>query len=183
MGGGQVRPNPRVQRTRVARCARPGSPLTRHPLGPAWNTFAVAAILCTILSVGCSFVPHRTVASSLRTMAKQGPGTQVRLSDLTDFKWSRFVWLDCYTSQADADAALGFPWPDYKRWDLEHSDSFSLIVFAEGQEVVRAERLDRGDGEFVQQLSGKPFTPVTAEFRVVDALQVNLYDEANHGGA
>jgi hypothetical protein len=31
---GEVRPpNPRVQRTRVARCARPGSPLTRHPLG------------------------------------------------------------------------------------------------------------------------------------------------------
>jgi hypothetical protein len=26
-------PNPRVQRTRMARCARPGSPLTRHPLG------------------------------------------------------------------------------------------------------------------------------------------------------
>jgi hypothetical protein len=26
-------PNTRVQRTRVARCARPGSPLTRHPLG------------------------------------------------------------------------------------------------------------------------------------------------------
>ena len=29
------RPNKRVQRTRVARCARPGSPLTRHPLGDA----------------------------------------------------------------------------------------------------------------------------------------------------
>jgi hypothetical protein len=28
-----ARPNPRVQRARVARCARPGSPLTRHPLG------------------------------------------------------------------------------------------------------------------------------------------------------
>ena len=26
-------PHMRVQRTRVARCARPGSPLTRHPLG------------------------------------------------------------------------------------------------------------------------------------------------------
>ena len=25
-------PNPRVQRTRVTRGARPGSPLTRHPL-------------------------------------------------------------------------------------------------------------------------------------------------------
>jgi hypothetical protein len=31
--GGVRPPNPRVQRTRVARCARPGSPLTRHPLG------------------------------------------------------------------------------------------------------------------------------------------------------
>jgi len=31
--GARVRPNLRVQRTRVARCARPGSPLTRHPLG------------------------------------------------------------------------------------------------------------------------------------------------------
>jgi hypothetical protein len=29
----QRAPNTRVQRTRVARCARPGSPLTRHPLG------------------------------------------------------------------------------------------------------------------------------------------------------
>ena len=29
----ELPPNPRVQRTLVARCARPGSPLTRHPLG------------------------------------------------------------------------------------------------------------------------------------------------------
>lgn len=34
------RPNRRLQRTRVARCARPGSPLTRHPLG---GTKAVVA--------------------------------------------------------------------------------------------------------------------------------------------
>jgi hypothetical protein len=26
-------PNPPVQRSRLARCARPGPPLTRHPLG------------------------------------------------------------------------------------------------------------------------------------------------------
>jgi hypothetical protein len=38
-------PNPRVQRTRVARCARPSWPLTRHPLGdgsfgqPVWLIF------------------------------------------------------------------------------------------------------------------------------------------------
>jgi hypothetical protein len=33
-------PNPRVQRTRVARCARPGSPLTRHPFGDEFGNDA-----------------------------------------------------------------------------------------------------------------------------------------------
>jgi hypothetical protein len=33
VAGELLSPNPRVQRTRVARCARPDSPLTRRPLG------------------------------------------------------------------------------------------------------------------------------------------------------
>ena len=55
-------PNTRVQRTRVARCARPGSPLTRHPLGrplpPALLTrlssasLIIAGVLLTI--AGCA---------------------------------------------------------------------------------------------------------------------------------
>ena len=48
-------PNPRVQRTRVARCARPGSPLTRHPLGgrEIQRLFGprVAAVLLSIVAV------------------------------------------------------------------------------------------------------------------------------------
>ena len=45
-----TRPNPRVQRTRVARSARPASPLTRHPLGRR----EVALLVLCALSVGCS---------------------------------------------------------------------------------------------------------------------------------
>jgi hypothetical protein len=42
--------NPRVQRTRVARCARPGSPLTRRPLGGRGSSLAA------LLGVICLFV-------------------------------------------------------------------------------------------------------------------------------
>jgi hypothetical protein len=58
-GPGARRPNPRVQRTRVARCARPGSPLTRHPLGgggmngvPEFFLLARVAHVATRLRVG-----------------------------------------------------------------------------------------------------------------------------------
>src|SRR5262245_26455853 len=42
-------PNTRVQRTRVARCARPGSPLTRHPLGGRGLIAVVGALLLSIV--------------------------------------------------------------------------------------------------------------------------------------
>ena len=54
-------PNTRVQRTRVARCARPGSPLTRHPLGGLRIAIVVALtlLLCgrTARACGCEYVP------------------------------------------------------------------------------------------------------------------------------
>src|SRR5215510_568218 len=47
MGLVTTRPNTRVQRTRVARFARPGSPLTRHPLGALkrQSALGIAALL------------------------------------------------------------------------------------------------------------------------------------------
>jgi len=49
------RPNTRVQRTRVARCARPGSPLTRHPLGRQKSRCGLAAFaFVAVLASRCS---------------------------------------------------------------------------------------------------------------------------------
>ena len=54
-----TRPNTRVQRTRVARCARPGSPLTRHPLGGR-----IILVAFVTLSVRCSDNSGRLISSS-----------------------------------------------------------------------------------------------------------------------
>lgn len=63
-------PNPRVQRTRVARCARPGSPLTRYPLGgtyaPVRLQLLFAALLPFVSLLSCT--AHRDVAVHFGTV-------------------------------------------------------------------------------------------------------------------
>ena len=93
------------------------------------------------------------------------------------------MWLDCYTTRAAAESALGFEWPEYKNWDLEMEDSFSLILFADEGRVVRVEKLRRGDGEFVSEVSGTPFAPDAAVFVVVEQRKVNLFRLVSAGGA
>lgn len=92
------------------------------------------------------------------------------------------MWLACYTPRRVAEAALGFEWPEYDRWGLERSDSFSLVVFADKGAVVRVEQLKRGDGEFVQEVSAVPFTPATAAFKVIERQQVHLLAPIKSGG-
>ena len=131
----------------------------------------------------CKLVPNATVAGQLRSLAGRGPGTTVRISDLTTFKWSKFVWLEPYTMRQEAEGALGFPWPAYDKWDLEHSDGFSLLVFVDNGQVVRVEEQKRGQGEFVQSVSARPFGPQEAVFVVVEWQRVMLFKPAEKAGA
>ena len=169
----------RVQRTRSSPSAL-RSPLTRYPLGAGRPGVAVA-LVATALS--CRLVPPASVAGQLRNLAGRGIGATVRLADLTDFKWSRFVWLAPYTMRQQADSALGFAWPDYDKFDLERSDSFSLVVFAENDHVVRVEKMQRGQGEFVDEVSATAFSPADALFKVVNSHEVFLFAPVTKSGA
>ena len=79
-------PNKRVQRTRVARCARPGSPLTRHPLGHgrAFSTIVVvAALLLTGMAKKGEIVWSKPGEIRLVVVDRESvpiPGTTVTLS-------------------------------------------------------------------------------------------------------
>ena len=68
-------PNTRVQRTRVARCARPGSPLTRHPLGSLGAAFLLCVASCVSSQPDRPVVltdPERQVCGeALRTLFQQ----------------------------------------------------------------------------------------------------------------
>ena len=80
-------PNPRVQRTRVARCARPGSPLTRHPLGgrKALIVGATAIVIALVGAVKTSEVkwtkPGEIKIVVVDRDSEPVPGATVVLSD------------------------------------------------------------------------------------------------------
>ncbi|SRR6266540_3240959 len=139
-------------------------------------------MLLLALSTACGG-SHPTVARQLRSIAGTGVGTTVRIADLTDFTWSRFVWLEPYTMRQQADAALGFAWPEYDKTGLEQSDGFSLLVFADNGHVVRVEEQRRGQGEFVQQVSARAFGREDAVFKVVEWQKVFLYAAVEKAGA
>ena len=76
-----MRPNTRVQRTRVARCARPGSPLTRHPLGRRSVLVVLAALLGTVASTARSAVtPTPTPSVSVGRPITVRPTTVVNVT-------------------------------------------------------------------------------------------------------
>ena len=149
----------------------------RCPLGAGSR---IVAVLLLVLVTGCGGA-HPTVAGKLRSIAGRGVGTMVRIADLTDFTWSRFVWVEPYTMRQQVDAALGFAWPEYDKIGLEQSDGFSLLVFADNGRVVRFEEQRRGQGEFVQEVSAHAFGRKDAVFRVVDWQQVFLYAPVKAG--
>jgi hypothetical protein len=84
------RPNTRVQRTRVARCARPGSPLTRHPLGGFMRRlWLVIGVLSTFPACetfnGNKYIailpPPSRAAATCETTSENRPSVVVEVRD------------------------------------------------------------------------------------------------------
>src|SRR5688572_15332165 len=90
-------------------------------------------------TIGCA--PSATVSAQLQhALEHANVGEVIRLRDLTDFEWEFFVALGPYTTQAEADVALGFAWPGFERFELTSSDAFSLLVFTSKGSVIRVEK-------------------------------------------
>jgi hypothetical protein len=90
----------------------------------------------------------------------------LRLTDIAAFPWDRVVFLGPYNYQAVADRALGFHWSDFGLFGLESSDGFSLIVFADAEHVVRAEKIGRCQPDFAKGLTGTAVLRANATFAI-----------------
>ena len=95
----------------------------------------------------------------------ESSGTQLRMSDLTDFAWEEFYVFAPYTSQEQVDRALGFEWSDPS--GISVKDTITLLVFVDDGEVVGWVAPLRSEADFASLSGGSPWTPETAQFRVV----------------
>jgi hypothetical protein len=67
-----------------------------------------------------------------------------------------------------ANKALGFDWPEYSKFGLEMSDSFSLLVFTVSSRVVRTERIRRCLPDFDKALLAVGVPRDAATFTIED---------------
>ena len=110
---------------------------------------------------GCA--SSESVSAQLQRALEHGaPGEVIRVSDLTDFEWELFVAFGPYTTREAAEAALGFPWPEFDRFGLASSDSFSLLVFSNEGSVVHTEKHPRCKPDFDRDTLLRPLSPGAA---------------------
>jgi hypothetical protein len=95
----------------------------------------------------------------------EASGTQLRMSDLTDFAWEKLYVFPPYTSQKRIDRALGFEWSDPS--GISVKDTITLLVFVDDGEVVSYVAPLRAEADFADLSEGSPWTPETARFHVV----------------
>jgi hypothetical protein len=101
-----------------------------------------------------------------KRLASESRGNRaIDLAQLTGFEWDRVVLLGPYTGQAEAERALGIRWPEYPLLGLGASDSFSLIVFADGSRLARVERIERCSPDFSPDLLARPISRAGGRFR------------------
>lgn len=110
--------------------------------------------------------PDAALSARIAQVAAGPDGSELRLSDVTDFDWDRAHVFGCYTTEQEIDAELGFRWRAAAVEDIGSYDSVALLVFVADGRVVRHVLHPRRDGDLTPLDGAGPFTPETAVFVV-----------------
>ena len=75
------------------------------------------------------------------------PDRVIPLARVASFEWDRVWFFGPYTKLSRIKTRLGFPWPDAGRFQMDWRDDAVLVVFSNGQKVVRAMAYPRQEGD------------------------------------
>ena len=138
---------------------------------------SIALTLATLTLIACRVTPSRNVSASLEFATKNAiAGSEIKLLPLTDFAWSSFVAFGPYTTRQTAEQVLGFQWPSFDAFHLDSSDGFTLLVFLDGDRVVRVEELSRCAPDFSPAALGRRLSPAEAVFTVRKEADCSVLD-------
>ena len=118
-----------------------------QPLTRALALAALAALL------GCGSVFDEPQIG--HTLAATTPGGTLCMGEISTHAWEDLVVLGPYATQAQADAALGFAWKGFSRTGVHEQDSYHVLVFATGTQVVRTEKIGRCQPDFDEAVLGR----------------------------
>jgi hypothetical protein len=129
----------------------------------------LATLLCLIASA-CSPVDER-VSSAIGNAVRDQKVQQLRLADLTTFKWDRVFLFEPYTPRTKVCQAIGVqPLRCQQVVAFESTDDGTMtLAFMSGGQLVRYARHSRWNGDFVPLSASQPIPASKAIFRVVPA--------------
>jgi len=105
----------------------------------------VLLFAAAILS-GCSG-GGQDISASLAGKVAHGGGDVIDLSQLGPSSWQRVCVLPPYTTNDRAAQILGFRWDAQGKTGIDANDTFAVLVFVQGTEVVAYTKHPRNQGD------------------------------------
>ena len=130
--------------------------------GYQFRACALIALLASTLS-GCQ---EEAIVATIGAQVRRGPGHQLALSEVALFDWNRVCLFGPYTPAATLVQTTGLPDAARVTHGIESNDGIALLLFLDGDRIVREVTLPRAEGDFAPELLGKCYSPRNAIFDV-----------------
>jgi hypothetical protein len=129
----------------------------------AHNLLSCASVGCLMLATSCAPRPDQELGRRISVAVEASDVSVVNVSEVAAFAWDRLFVFPPYTSSTQIEKELGFRWSESAR--IESYDTFVLLVFVDGDRVVRFidQARDRGDFSDCHRAGG--FSRAEAVFR------------------
>ena len=101
------------------------------------------------------------IESSVNKTLEEGKVLDV--NSLLSFKWEKLHIFKPYSTNEVINTELGFKWELLDRINLNQDDSYNLLVFSSGSEVVKYIRWPRASGDF-SKIEKTMYRPNDAQF-------------------
>jgi hypothetical protein len=123
---------------------------------------SLIVLLASVLS-GCGEDP---TAAAIVAQVRSGPGHPLVLSELAPFRWDRVCLFGPYTTAQEVVQITGLPEAARATHGIESNESIDLLLFVEGDRIVREVELPRTGGDFAPELLRKCYSRRDAIFAV-----------------
>ena len=120
-------------------------------------------VLVTLALTACG---QDAIAAGISTSVRRGPGHSIVLSEMAPFGWDRVCLFGPYTTAEEVVQITGTAKAARATHGIESSEGIDLLLFVEGDRIVREVELRRTYADFAPELLRKCYSRRDAIFAV-----------------
>lgn len=105
-------------------------------------------VVLALMLIGCTRGDSE-ISAQLSQCFSNVSITVIDLAELGPSTWERVCVLTPYSTNAQAEAVLGFKWDAEGKTDIASNDGINVLVFARGKELLAYVEHPRGQGDLL----------------------------------